>query len=84
MILDSGFQALEPRSAVLRRATVWVAHDRCEDRHGAAVDIDEGLCDDEVDDLVERLASREKVFQNCAYPHDEVIRDMVPSLVELQ
>ena len=51
MRLDDGFQALESCDARLRIAMRGIAYNGSEDRHSAAIDVDEGLRDNESDNL---------------------------------
>jgi uncharacterized cupin superfamily protein len=49
--VDDGLQSLEAGDARLGTAGRGIAHNGCQDRHGAAVDVDERLRDHEVDYL---------------------------------
>lgn len=82
--VDHWFQSREASDAGLRVAVRGIANNGCEDRHGAAIDIDEGLRDHEVDYLSTKLDSRMRLWLTFTYPDYQIIRDVVPALVQIQ
>lgn len=60
MRLDGGLECAEAKGSVVVGTAggggVWVRDDGDEDGHGAAEDVDEGVGDNELDDLVQQLA----------------------------
>lgn len=87
MCVDGGPQPLESGHPRLRMAVVRMAYDSCEDGHGAAVYVHQGLGDDELDDLEGGLLDSDTDYESAQllpYPFYEVIRDMIPPLIQFQ
>ena len=85
MRLDDRLQALKASDAWHRVAVRGAANDGSEDRHGATVDIDERLRNNEPDDLcaISRCAIVSYACP-CTDPLDKFVCDVIPSFVKFQ